>query len=276
MNLRATNIQTKSDAIGKYLKTHDLDVFTSLHTIIINISEACNRKCSFCPRGNGYTSPSYLSQFMDIKVIAKLVEQLRNKFQGTFSLSGFGEPALHPYLQELIYKLKECDKARVLLTTNGDFHGRLVDLEVDNIDVSLYDESAELKIKDLNTKSPLQFKTQYKENNTFWNNRAGNVGKSDVHIPSSCCNICFMKITIDINGDILQCCSDWSREHILGNIFTDDIYEIWINRLKEDRMHLIGDRRELCKLCSKCDSPGNLYGEEFKNFWSDYYEKHQS
>ena len=269
-----TNIQTKSKAISEYLKTHELDVYSALNTVIVNISELCNRKCSFCPRGYGYTCPSHLPKLMDISVVDKLVEQLGSRFQGTFSLSGFGEPTLHPGLQEIIYKLKECDNAKVLLTTNGDYPESFVDLDVDKIEVSLYDEAAETKLKYLYTRSPMKLKTQYKNNNTFWNNRAGNIDKPGAHIPSSCCNISFMKITIDINGDILQCCSDWSRKHILGNIFENNIYDIWINGLKEDRINLLGDQRYFCKLCSKCDSPGNLYGEEFKNFWRDYYEKH--
>jgi radical SAM protein with 4Fe4S-binding SPASM domain len=270
-----TNIQNKSNAIGEYLEGHDLDVFTSLYTVIVNISEVCNRKCSFCPRGNGYTTPACLPGFMDMSVVDKLVEQLKDNFQGTFSLSGFGEPTLHPRLQKLINKLKECPDAKVLLTTNGDFPDRLVDLDVDKIEVSLYEPESEEKFNDLEIRSPFKLKRQYKENNTFLNNRAGNVTKPNAQIISLCCNICFMKITIDINGDILQCCSDWGREYVLGNIFTDNIHDIWVNGLKDDRMNLLQDKREFCKLCSKCDSPGNLYGEEFKTFWGDYYGQHQ-
>lgn len=272
-----TNIEMKKDRIGSYLKKHELNPYTSLQTIILNISNVCNYFCTFCPHGHGYLTPSGYSPFMLMRVIDELIRQTDGKFFGNFSLSGFGEPMLHPEIKTILDKLNQTTGSTVL-TTNGSKYEEMRDIHADQIDISIYGKKEDRFYSNLEVESKLPknvtLKRQYLKNNTFFNNRAGSAGPIK-DIPNTCCYITFMKLTIDVNGDILQCCSDWTRSHVLGNLFKDNIWDIWIDGLRRDRELLLSGKRRNTVLCSRCNSPGNLYGKEFKDFWEGYYAEHQ-
>ena len=267
--MKLTNIEDKANRMKTYLLHNDLDIYTSLSTLILNISEVCNRKCSFCPRVNGYVSPKDRPTFMPDNILDKIIEQTDGKFKGTYSISGFGEPTLHPHMNKLIERLNKTS-GHTSVITNGFDKEIIKNCHADKITISVYNKTDMKNFSHYSFPNNVLFKKQYEKGNTFFNNRAGNV-KTSNSIPNTCCYIAFMKLTIDTNGDILQCCSDWKREYVLGNVVTDDIWTIWRDKLKDDRINLIAERRNECTLCSKCDAPGNLYGKEFMSFWRNYY-----
>lgn len=271
----STNIEMKNYRIQKYEYLHCLDKYKSLKTIIMNVSDVCDRHCTFCPRSHGYKTPADRNTFMSMEVVNELAKQVDGKFFGTFSISGFGEPMFNKELKQIVGRLNKTT-GHTCLTTNGYDCFRLGDIGADKIDISVYSEKDAEYFNSIFDKLPdcVNLKMQYRAGNTFFNNRAGNAGAIE-NIPENCCYITFMKLSIDTNGDILQCCSDWKREYVLGNLFTDNIWDIWIDGLQKDRQYLINNERHKCKLCSKCNSPGDLYGIEFKNFWEKYYREHQ-
>jgi len=101
-----------------------------LSTIELNISELCNRTCSFCPRYDPKIYPNQ-KKFMDISTIQSLVDQIqKTDWKGNVHLSGFGEPHSHPDLLGIVKTLKQSNKIYLEITTNGD---RLVDKDVDEL-----------------------------------------------------------------------------------------------------------------------------------------------
>lgn len=88
--------------------------------------------------------------------------------------------------------------------------------------------------------------------------RAGNVPflpkikKKSVHG----CNSIWTNEMIHIlyNGDVILCCMDWKREVVLGNIKTQNIYEIW-NGKKYNKIRKMRDGKIkspsnfICKIC---------------------------
>ena len=267
-----TNIDIRKDSLNNYREQiNRIDEYSSLFNIVLNVCNICNNKCSFCPQS--HMSMSGYKPFMDRNVIDTVIKKLGDRFNGTFSISGFGEPLLHPEIENIINIIKASGN-KVSLITNGTLPDKLFKLKPDKIKVSIYNKQWDDFYKVNNTKFQTEYylNIQYINGNTAFNNRAGNCGPAK-DIPEKCCNIPFMKLTIDTNGDILQCCSDWKRTFIIGNIFVDDIWDIWINKLQEERRKLLTDNRSECMLCSSCNAPGDLYGKEFKEFWKGYYEK---
>lgn len=251
------------------LNYEEIDEYSSLNRIVISLSRLCNKACSFCPNKN-FKNNDNIPWFISIETIEKIIESLDERFTGTFSLSGFGEPTLNPDFSIIIDKLKSYRKAKVEVISNGYDIDKLLQCNADSICVSSYTESDYINFSGLcKIDSRITVFDQYK-NNRF-NNRGGNL-KSDKIIPTNCCNILFMKISIDTDGTILKCCSDWNREDKLGNVYTDDLWDIWINERKSDRKNMIEDKRIDCRICNRCDADGSLYGNEYKEFWRQFYD----
>ena len=258
-------VKNKKELLKNYKITNIQD---SLYEVILNVCDRCNRKCTFCPRGNNYLQTG---KDIDLNVVEKVCKDLGKSWHGLFSLSGFGEPSLNKDLTKIIEILKENTSAKIMLITNGDYYEYIKDLIIDVIEISCYDEKRYLDIKQKTFKSKVFFKKQYEKGFTWFNNRAGNVPTNNVG--GNTCFICMMKMFVDVNGDILQCCSDWKREHILGNVLNSNVYELWENAYKQDRLNLLKHNRNKCILCRKCDALGDIYGKEFSEFWSSWYSK---
>lgn len=266
------NIDFRKQSISEYLdKYKPLNEFTALYCIIINVTNRCNLSCSFCPQSN---KDNLINEhdIMNDSVLDAIIHNTIN-FRGEFSISGFGEPTLHPRIDHIVQQLMQISKVR--LVSNGSFPEILKKVRPSIIDISLYNEKLyQFYIENIKLfPSRIRLNPQFLSGNTFFNNKSGNV-ITVKNIPRHCCNIPLMKTLIDTNGDILLCCSDWKREKVYGNILVDDLYDIWINRMREDKMNLLQNRRDLCGICSRCNSPGNLYGDEFAEYWRKYYEEH--
>lgn len=85
--------------------------------------------------------------------------------------------------------------------------------------------------------------------NDYWAvNRAGNV---EINKPkdektrfneSGECNQLNINLPILANGDVILCCNDWMREVVVGNVYNENLLDIW----QSDKKHLNYD---LCKKC---------------------------
>jgi len=65
---------------------------------------------------------------------------------------------------------------------------------------------------------------------------------------------------VDVDGQVLLCCNDWSREETFGNLLNDSIEQVWIHNMNSRRMDLIeGNRRNAC---ATCNVQGTLHGQE--------------
>ena len=70
--------------------------------IELNVIDACNRSCSFCPKSDPEIAPNtYLK--MKLELVEKLCSDLKKiDFDGAFCLSGYGEPTLHNELHVVL------------------------------------------------------------------------------------------------------------------------------------------------------------------------------
>jgi molybdenum cofactor biosynthesis enzyme MoaA len=95
----------------------------NIDTIYYEISGFCNAKCRYCPTGNGVTRdcPSRFIPIDDFSSGLKKLYKLGILNNSTFlGLYNWGDPLLHPHLDEIIKILKEMDQS-FALSTNGSF-----------------------------------------------------------------------------------------------------------------------------------------------------------
>ena len=249
-----------------------------LSTIELNISELCNRKCSFCPR---YDEDVYSNQklFMAENTVHNLVKQLESaSWRGDIHITGFGEPHTHPKLLEIVSILNTYDGLFIEITSNGD---RLIDAELaytrqlfanglDMLTIDCYDgdEQYNSRVKIMATlpKNKYRLRAHYDIGDTDqlitdygFNNRSGIMGGDGVQ---GKCYLPFYKTFIDWNGDLILCCNDWHREAgTMGNINEVGITKCW----NSDKMN--GIRETLAKgkrtgVCANCNINGTKFGEE--------------
>lgn len=235
--------------------------FNHIKVIEINPTELCNLKCNFCPRSTFYPNQNLNMSLDTAKEIRKQLDDL--KYKGIVSITGRGEPTLHPKFEELSNIFIK-DRSWVLkINTNGKKINDYIDTiwEYDQIFYNLYDHTKkELdQIFKIYEKHFHKIKLNHTPINMDWaekkyfTNRAGSFKTNN--IPSSSdCDMIFLKMFIDFDGTYRLCCEDWKEKISLGNIYDQTISEYIENNtiLQKYRLKLAAGDRSLspCNGCS--------------------------
>jgi len=243
-----------------------------LAIIELNIAEACNRRCSFCPRSENYPN---LKKYMSLDTVENIIKNcLEYNYAGAISIAGFGEPFLNKNIIETIKKIKSSLKNFTYIITNGDFINKdnvnkLFNFGLDLLVVSCYDEATYNKCNSiLNEYKDKYFlkklwgnEHQLIVNNNF-NNRAGTVKKIVSILKQKECYFPFYHLFIDWDGKVLLCPNDWSKQNIsAGNINNNSLVEIWNSEgLNNYRKNLFAGKRDLSP-CNKCTVKGDIIGK---------------
>ena len=261
-----------------------------LRTVEINISELCNRVCSFCPRSD---PKIYSNQklFMTTSTGFELGKQLRDcNYDGEIHVTGFGEPMTHPYILELLISIGQNWCKQIEVTTNGDrlytkpnlinklFAHGVSRLTIDSYDgLDQYQNYVEMmrhwpkekwRVRN-HYDDPNKNKDQLMKEYNF-NNRAGNSASAEV--VQNKCYLPFYKTMIDWNGDLVLCCNDWQRSSgKFGNINTTPLKDLWLS----DK--IVGIRKQLADgirrgpACGSCNIGGTAFGEDSFNLHYNSY-----
>ncbi|QDC51249.1 radical SAM/SPASM domain-containing protein [Candidatus Methylopumilus universalis] len=253
-----------------------------LLTIEINITELCNRVCSFCPRSNPevYPNSNLMISPVIVKKIASEIKRLR--YVRKISFSGFGEPTLNRDFPSIVRAFRDVSEDLVLETnTNGDkltsdYLDLLWEAGLNNLYWNLYD-GPEQKDQILEIVKKSKFPINRVRLRPHWlgcdlekevglilNNRSGAVAVNGSKVGiSKKCNYPFYKMLIDWNGNVLCCSNDWLRKNIIGNVISTPLDEIWIsNKWHDFRLNIVNGDRALNEPCSTCDVDGELFGSE--------------
>ena len=267
----------------KSANIHSKDL-PGLATIELNITELCNRTCSFCPRHDPEVYPNK-KDFMELDTVRSLTRQLIDTdWYGDIHITGFGEPHTHPQLKEIIGILREAD-VYIEVTTNGD---RLIDSDIDytiemfraGLDIitvdcydgkEQYDKRENIMLDNFQDIYNWRLRDHYDDGNAQtlieqygFNNRGGTMGGSGIQNP---CYLPFYKTMVDWNGDITVCCNDWHREAgNMGNILTDGFVACWNSK------KLTWIRKQLAQgnrggVCANCNIKGTKFGAESVEVW---------
>jgi len=273
-----------------------LTELSSIITVEVNTTELCNRTCSFCPRAD----PSVFGNrnlHMTPKAARIIGEELHeNGFSGKISLSGYGENLLNPQFREIVRTFRETVPLATLeCNTNGDKLTReyaeelLNDSGLDLLYINLYDGVEQIEHFDEVMKTIPEARYRYRmhwgdfeTHGLILNNRSGMmdwVGIEDSTIEAlkgKVCHYPFYKMFVDWNGDVLFCSNDWGREHVVGNLCTQSLHDVWFSKpMNKIRKKLIKGNRDMSP-CNKCSVDGTLFGKESFELVKGYYERNNN
>ncbi|MEE9230957.1 MAG: radical SAM/SPASM domain-containing protein [Acidobacteriota bacterium] len=109
-------------------------------------------------------------------------------------------------------------------------------------------------------------------------NRGGNIADADSFSHShqmqyfSTCTRLFKQMYIMFNGDVVLCCTDYSREQILGNVRDKSLYEVWNGEVAMNtRRTFLSDKIGELPLCGKCKIDEEVEVEHRTQFDARYY-----
>lgn len=280
-----TNLERKEKLVYNSINTiDDLPIFSLIE---FNITDLCNRKCSFCPRYDEKLYPNS-DVHMDIELYKRIMKDLKRiNYKGVILFSAYGEPLLYKEIYKLLRLTKKyCPDCHLEIITNGDLATdklvrQLFKSGLDTLLFSLYDGKHQIKeVENLKERlnlndEQIKYRIRYNKSNIILSNRAGMIeeGKS-LKLPlKKPCLYPFYQITIDWDGSVPICPHDWNKSPIVGIINGENILDVWnSHKFNKVRKALILNDRDF-KPCNKCNVDGTLMGWDSFKLWKKYYER---
>jgi radical SAM protein with 4Fe4S-binding SPASM domain len=267
-----SNIKRKDAYINHLQMVDGIPLFTWLD---INPTELCNRKCDFCPRGDGASYPN-----QNLNIPLKLCQKINDElialnYQGAVVLSGYGEPMLHPELVEMIRILG--NNIHLEMVTNGDkitveLAREMFGSGLDMLVVSMYDGPHQIEyFQDIFAQAGVSSE-QYTLRDRWYTiaedygvrltNRGGVATggyqpEVDLYQP---CHYPFYSMMLDWNGDVMLCVHDWNKKVKMGNIALDSMLDVWKSKNFDKYRAMLKKGKRILSPCSGCNTNGTLQG----------------
>ena len=263
----------------------------NLTSLIIEPTNTCNLRCTFCFVTEGMTREE---GFMDFELFKKVIDDSPGLEH--LCMHNWGEPLLHKDIFRMIDYAKSAGVAWVVMNTNGTLLTdkmiqRIIDCGLDIIRFSI-DGSAETfkKIRGVelgkierNIIKLKEAKEQYRpelgmgvvftvEEETqedvdayicHWESIVDHVRVQPKLIRSPRTEVCpepfgkdYGKLVVLWDGRVIPCCVDYNATLTLGNAWQSPVSELWqgqeIDRLREQ--HLSGNFPTACVDCNECET----------------------
>ncbi len=269
------------------------DPMASLVSVEMNITELCNRVCSFCPRIDPEVYPNR-NLSMDLDISHKVAIDLAAfGYCGRVTFSGFGESLLNKEFANHIRIFREALPENCIETnTNGDkltveiLH-QLYDAGITGLYVNLYDGPDQIDFFEKLFAEAGIDKSKYKMR-PHWpggpedfgmalNNRGGTLKNPELglmpldHSIVGKCYYPFYKMFVDWNGNVLFCSNDWRRKIVVDSVLESSVNYIWMSeKMREIRLRLGNGDRDF-SACDQCDVPGTFHGGASFELLMSYY-----
>jgi radical SAM protein with 4Fe4S-binding SPASM domain len=113
-------------------------VFVGPENVNVHFTNVCNLNCSYCWFHSSLIKKKRGGDFMDFETFLNVVNDFQNLGVESISISGEGEPTLHPKIKEMIGFAKERG-FRLSMNTNGTFGKDLIRhvLKLDSMTINL-------------------------------------------------------------------------------------------------------------------------------------------
>jgi len=254
-------------------KNRDEQVLDDIRTINLNLTNACNLRCTFCPIGTEEYVNDYATMTLD--TVSKFIERVREFYAQTgnrvmVSLSGKGEATVHKQFRDIVLMLAENKDIMKLQTlTNGALlyrHRDLIPL-FDRIRYNNYkkdNNKDKEKLIEIIQSSPNASMTEI-DNSLEWHevkdftNRVGVLsGPVDTEIKYNYCHKLFNKMMIECDGSYLICCDDWKKHKNFGTIYDRSFQDYLLSpEINKYRRHILKGVREMdpCRTCTYSSKP---------------------
>ena len=229
------------------------------HSVSLEISTYCNRKCHYCPNKD-YETPK---KFMSWGIFKSAIAQLKDiKYTGIFQYHLFNEPLFDERLTDFVkYTSANLPKAIQVLISNGDLLNiekakELSEAGVDKFVVTVHDANPERNLERLKpVKEFLKEKMRLQTSNELYlTNRGGLIDIEDEKRKADYKKCPYIRtLTIGYNGDVILCCHDYFRKYVMGNVMEKSILEIWnsYHNLRKQLLKYNNPELPICKICLK-------------------------
>lgn len=243
----------------------------------------CPLRCTFCPQdklvaGYGRSDVRMLSLESFRIILNKVPTYVRIDF------SGMSEPWSNPQATDMLqHVLERGYHVSVYSTLQGmTDYDRVIDLllkhreQVEIVVIHLPDELGNMRgfkstpvywrargAFDMAGRKLPKFETMAMETGWIGLTRAGNLDPSVEHVeqtthhttPLTCSFTDFYDHNVLLpNGDVVLCCMDYSSKHKLGNLLTEDYFDLFrskmMGELRAENMQY-GNGNSLCRTCSR-------------------------
>ncbi len=230
--------------------------------IAIQTIDNCNGSCWFCPSRRLQRTKEKMETDTFKRIIGELKEL---EYRDAIVLDLQCDPFLDNRIEEFTGMASSaCPHASIFLSTNGlaltedRYHNVM---RWPNVDLVVNDYTSNQRI--LERMSSWSVSPEEARRSRFVRkpqpNSITNLGG---HMPSrfrlplrQSCIIPFREMSIVSSGECVVCCSDWKREHVMGDVRMNSLQEIWCDEpLAEVRASLMNNVRP--GLCAKCDDMG--------------------
>ena len=263
----------------------------NITSLIIEPTNTCNLRCTFCFVTDGMTRDG---GFMDFDIFKKIIDDCTDLEH--LCMHNWGEPLLHKDIFRMIEYAKNKGVNYVVMNTNGTLLtdkmiNRIVNSKLDIIRFSI-DGSAETfkrvrgvelenieknikKLKIIKEKKKPELKMgvvftveedtegDAEEYINHWEKIVDHVRLQPKLITSPRTEVCpepfgkdYGKLVVLWDGRVIPCCVDYNANLMIGNIQNDTIPNLWksekLNILREQ--HLKGEFPDTCANCNECES----------------------
>lgn len=243
----------KRNILNKCINTGSIP---SIKKIFIETVNYCNYKCQFCPIGLGMNNNN---DMVSDKVFNHILNMLENSnYSEYIALHNHGEPLL----DKDIFKRAEIIKnilptSTVYFSTNGilikERINEVLNSKTDFIIINCYDINTYNEIVKFNLDSKRYLIKKRYESEFIYTNRAGvlyNVKNNDTP-----CILPFFQLSLDVYGNIKNCCYDATGVTIFDNVMNyDNLNSLWLSdKFNKVRSKIANSRLNL-KNCDNCDT----------------------
>jgi len=204
-------------------------------------------------------------KILSFDYICKVLDELgKYDFSGIIYPFNYSEPLIDPRFFLIIREIKKrVPKARVWIYTNGfmvddNMLKELDDLGIERINFSVYSESEGIYIHKmiLRNRDSMNVTLRAYQRYPFcqkMNDKISWYESNPININRGCPSP-YKFLTINSFGEVIICCHDWKRKHVLGNIKEESIKDIFLkDEVIEMYYNLIKGDRNKYYLCSRCN-----------------------
>ena len=228
----------------------------------LELNTECNRRCSYCPNGQGLSRGQVL---MDEDLFLKIISELQElRFSGILSFHFYGEPLLHPKLAEMIRTAREfLPLAKFHLYSNGTLLDirRFRELKRAGVDLFILTKHEgvehfpiERRWNELtkDEKDILSIENHLKLEKT---NRGGVLQLGESLKGELFCYMPSTMLVITAKGNVLPCYEDYFENLTLGNLKENSLKELWQTVAAQNlRQDLAQGKRMKYNPCKDCNN----------------------